>query len=66
MLNYPIDHRGRLLEPTLIYIDDSGSLVELRLNREQVQMVVDDWNTGENLNSEFGEVPAQLRSPRGQ
>jgi hypothetical protein len=64
MLDYPLDWKGRLLGPTLIYIDNQGSPIELRLNDEQVQLVVDDWNCGEILNSEIGEKAANLSSPR--
>lgn len=66
-LSYPLRYSSVILNtPTLFYIDQEGSPIQLGLNNEQVQMIVDDWNTGENLNSEFGEEPGQLKPPRPQ
>ena len=47
-LSYPLQMGStRLLGPTLIYLDDEGIPIQLRLNDAQVQMIVDDWNKGD-------------------
>lgn len=44
-LNYPINYGSLHLNgPTLIYIDQHGTPVQLELNGEQVQAIIDDWN----------------------
>lgn len=63
-IKYPMEWRGgRLLGPTLIYINEDGIPIELRLNDEQVQVIVDDWNARDILDSEIGEEVDRLRPP---
>lgn len=48
-VGYPVDWRTHLLGPTLFYIDEAGTPIELRLTNDQVKMIVDDFNTREVL-----------------
>ena len=64
MLNYPLTYNSlHLPGPTLFYIDEEGTPVQLQLTNEQVQAIVDDWNTGEILDSEIGESTTELKPP---
>ena len=50
MLNYPLTFGAtRLHGPTLIYLDETGVPIQIQLSNEQVQMIVDDFNTREVL-----------------
>lgn len=63
-VHYPLKYNSILLnEPTLFYIDNEGSPVQLALNREQVQMIVDDWNNQPDGDLEQGEAPHELKPP---
>lgn len=63
MINYPVNLSARRIAgPTLIYVDESGALIELQLTNEQVQTFVDDWNSGED-EPEPGYVPHELKPP---
>ena len=67
VLNYPLELGARrLLGPTLIYLDSEGDVIELRLNGEQVQGLIDDWNSQPDDDREEGEAAYALRPPRAQ
>lgn len=61
-IGYPMDWRTRLLGPAMHYIDKNGTPIELRLTNDQVQMIVDDWNSGPD-DSEPGDMPTVLKPP---
>lgn len=49
-LSYPLHYNSiQMNGPTLFYIDETGSPIQLQLNNEQVKMIVDDFNTREVL-----------------
>lgn len=64
-MNYPLNHSVRLLGPTLIYIDSEGSLIELRLNDQQVQSIVTDWNSQPDEELSEDEARHMLKPPQG-
>lgn len=65
MLSYPLTYNSlRFLGPTLIYLDEAGTPIQLQLTNEQVQTILDDWNTGQVLDSEVGEKVTELKPPR--
>lgn len=64
MLTYPLHFNSIDLKgPTLIYIDQEGSPIQLGLTDEQVQTTLDGWNAAAILESEIGEKPHQLKPP---
>lgn len=63
-LDYPVTYSAlRLNGPTLFYLDEEGTPIQVQLDNEQAQAVIDDWNTGRILDSEIGEVAATLKGP---
>jgi hypothetical protein len=72
MLDYPLDWSGHLLGPTLIYIDNEGTPIQLRLTNDLVQGVIDIWNTNEVLahatEIEYGDnfTGNELKPPRAE
>lgn len=64
MLTYPLHFNSIDLKgPTLIYIDEEGAPIQLGLSDEEVQTVIDSWNTAAILESEIGERAHQLKPP---
>lgn len=63
-LNYPLQYSGLTITgPTLFYIDQDGTPIQMGLSNEQVQIVLDDWNTATTLESEIGEPVTTLKPP---
>lgn len=70
MLTYPLAYNSLYLDgPTLIYLDEEGTPIQLQLSNEQVQAIVNDQNVINNaINDnvlEEGATPCILKPPQG-
>ena len=64
-LTYPLKYAGISLDgPTLFYIDQDGTPIQLTLSNEHVQRVLDDLNSEEDGEDEIGgDVPYKFKPP---
>jgi hypothetical protein len=65
-LNYPLQYAGISLDgPTLFYVDQDGTPLQLTITNAHVQRVLDDLNAEEDDEDEIGNdgVPYKFKSP---
>jgi len=64
-LNYPLQYAGISLDgPTLFYIDEDGTPIQMTITNSHVQRVLDDLNAEEDSEDEIGgDAPYKFKPP---